>query len=221
MYRSYQTFYGEAIIRQFIENLLKRKEQVEQIRQAIKRRPFELLKKAEKALEKAREACSSKDVDMFEGSIVLFANYSRAAADASTAALMMWLLDCIEHALDSLGISSILHARPEVEKLGLLLSDTSFKELRKIAVLLGLGEAEERLKSLERKYERLREHPCWRLRNALAHGWPYQISIEYCSVTIPERSVTLGDMEGFLELLNEYLKEVAALINNACSKTRG
>ncbi|RLE86473.1 MAG: hypothetical protein DRJ67_07155 [Thermoprotei archaeon] len=138
---------------------------------------------------------------MFEGSIILFANYSRAAADASTAALMMWLLDCIERSLDGLDISSILHARPEVKKLGLLLSDASFKELRKIAVLFGLGKAEEKLKSLERKYERLREHLCWRLRNALAHGRPYQISFECCSVTIPEGSVTLGDMEGFLELL--------------------
>lgn len=203
----------EANLAQFIEFLLKKKELAGQIRLTIKLRPFELLKKAERALERVREACSSKDGDVFEDSVILFANYSRAAADAFTAALMIWLLEYIERTLDSLGISSIFYTRPEVEKLGLLLSDTSFRELRKIAILFGLREVDERLRDLEKKYESLRGHPCWRLRNALAHGWPYRVSIEDCSIIILGKTVKIDDMNEFMNSLNEYLEKGAELVN--------
>jgi len=173
------------------------------------------LEKAEKALERAYKACSSKDSSMFEDTIILFANYSRAAADASIVALMIWLLDYVESTLDSLGFSRIFHACPEIEKLNILLADTSFKELHKIAILFGLSEAEKRIKELEDKYGKLKENLCWRLRNALSHGWPYWISIESCSISIPGGSVTLDHMKEFLKLLKEYLGKVAALIGKS------
>ena len=175
----------EEAVKLFIRFL----ESAKNIKCQLIKAPITYYNKALNVLARAKEACKNRNSDALEDNVILFLMYLRSAIDSMCYGLAIWFLERLKR-----WPNIFLAPLTDKKRLAKLLYKLNYDTLLKFAVLVGDEEAYKKFEDFMKKVHKLDSEPCWRLRNALAHGYPYFVIIEGCRICSlgTEKEVSLG-----------------------------
>ena len=187
-----------------------------EVRKAVAEHPFKMFEKAKEFLLKAEVACSSKNINLFEESIILSAIYLRSALDATVGALAMWFLERVEKRFATLFPKGFITSKGYA----ILLSNLDFSALTKMAVLMNDLEALNVFEEFRRKYNRIvADNLIFQLRNAIVHGRPYVVNMEQCSIIAPltksKSQITISEFKDYFRKCEDYFKDLRQLLGKS------